>query len=158
MGMGGAVAVLVGQNLGARKPERAVKSTWLGAAVLEGFLVLCSIVVLIFAEKIVGVFSTDPVVLEIGAAFLRITTAAYLVMGINSALMSCISGAGDTLPNMIINIGMIWIIQIPLSYLLANYTSLDVYGIRWALVIAAFAGSIAYFAYFKFGKWKQKKV
>ncbi len=158
MGMGGAVAVLVGQNLGAKKPERAVKSTWLGAAVLEGFLILCSIIVLVFAEKIVGVFSTDPVVLEIGAAFLRITTAAYLVMGINSALMSCISGAGDTLPNMIINIGMIWILQIPLSYLLANYTSLDVYGIRWALVIAAFAGSIAYFAYFKFGRWKQKKV
>jgi putative MATE family efflux protein len=158
MGMGGAVGVLVGLNLGAKKPERAVRSTWLGAGILQAFLISCGIIILIFAEKIVGVFNSDPALISLGAAFLRIATAAYLVMGINSALMSCISGAGDTLPNMIINIGMIWAIQIPLTYFLSNHSSLDVYGIRWALVASSFAGTIAYLTYFKLGWWKKKRI
>jgi putative MATE family efflux protein len=158
LGMGGAVSVLVGQNLGARKPERAVKSTWLGAAILEAFLVACSVIILVWAERLVGFFDNDPALVAIGAAFLRIATVSYLVMGLNSALMSCISGAGDTLPNMIVNIGMIWVLQIPLAYLLSHYTSLNVYGIRWGMVIATFAATIAYFTYFKLGKWKRKKV
>ena len=105
-----------------------------------------------------ALFNNDPALVSIGASFLRISTAGYLVMGINSALMNCISGAGDTLPNMLINIGMIWVVQIPLTYLLSHYTGLGVYGIRWAMVISNFAGTIAYFAYFRSGRWKHKKV
>ncbi len=158
LGMGGAVAVLVGQNLGAQQPERAVKSTWFGAVMLEGFLITCSIALLIWAEPIVRLFNNDPELVAIGAAFLRISTVGYLVLGLNFALMNCISGAGDTLPNMIINVCMIWVIQIPLTYFLANYTDIGVYGIRWGMVISFFAGSIAYFTYFKSGRWKRKKV
>jgi len=106
----------------------------------------------------VGIFNNDPALVAIGATFLRIATAGYLVMGINSALMNCISGAGDTLPNMIINIIMIWVIQIPLTYILSHYTSLGVYGIRWAMVVSTVVGTIAYFTYFRMGRWKLKKV
>ena len=158
LGLGGAVSVLVGQNLGAKQPERAVKSTWLGAGILQGFLIACGVIILIWAENIVSIFNNDPALVSLGAAFLRIATVGYLVMGINSALMSCISGAGDTLPNMIINIGIIWAIQIPLTYFLSNYTEIGVYGIRWAMVISTFAGTIAYFLYFRLGRWKHKKV
>jgi Na+-driven multidrug efflux pump len=89
---------------------------------------------------------------------LRIATVGYLFLGINSALSNCISGAGDTLPNMLIGIAMTWVVQIPLAYLLSSYTSLGVYGIRWAIVISLAAGCIAYFAYFRSGRWKLKKV
>jgi putative MATE family efflux protein len=158
MGLGSGVAVLVGQNLGAKEPQRAVKSTWLAAAVLTAFSVICAIVVLIWAEGLVKVFNNDPELVRIGATFLRIATAGYLLMGVNSALANCINGAGDTLPNMIINIGMIWVIQIPLAYILSNHTSLDVNGVRWAMVISTFAGAIATFAYFRTNKWKKKVV
>jgi len=158
LGLGSAVGVLVGQNLGAKQPERAVKTTFLGAGILEAFLIACGVVILIWAERIVGIFNNDPALVAIGATFLRIATAGYLVMGINSALMNCISGAGDTLPNMIINIIMIWVIQIPLTYILSHYTSLGVYGIRWAMVVSTVVGTIAYFTYFRMGRWKLKKV
>jgi putative MATE family efflux protein len=158
MGLGSGVGVLVGQNLGAKQPDRAVKSTWVGAGILQALLVACGIIILIWAERIVGLFDSDPMVISMAAAFMRISTAGYLVMGISSALMNCISGAGDTLPNMLINIGMIWVLQIPLTYVLTHYTALDFYGIRWALVISNAAGFLAYFAYFRSGRWKHKKV
>ncbi len=158
MGLGGGVAVLVGQNLGAKQPDRAVKSTLVGAGILQGFLLVCGAVILIWAPDIVSLFNNDPALITTGAAFLRITTISFLVMGLNAALMNCISGAGDTLPNMLINIFMIWVVQIPLTFLLANHTSLGVYGIRWALVISAFAGTIAWLTYFRSGRWKLKKV
>ena len=157
-GLGNAVGVLAGQNLGSKQPERAVKTTVLGAGILEAFLITCGVIILIWAEPIVTLFNNDPALVAIGASFLRIATASYLVMGINTALMNCINGAGDTLPNMLINIGMIWIVQIPLTYMLSHYTNLGVYGIRWALVVSNFAGAIAYFSYFRLGRWKHKKV
>jgi putative MATE family efflux protein len=158
IGLGGGVAVLTGQNLGANQPDRAKKSTLIGAGILEGFLIVCGIAILIWAESVVSIFDHDPQVIAIGAGFLRIATLGYLVMGINTALQNCIAGAGDTLPNALISFGMIWLIQIPLTYYLANHTSLGVYGIRWALVISTFASTIAYFLYFRSGRWKRKKV
>jgi putative MATE family efflux protein len=158
MGLGSGVGVLVGQNLGAHQPERANKSTWLAAAILQAFNMLCGAAILIWAEGIVKIFNNDPALVSIGATFLRIAAASYLVIGISSALMNCISGAGDTIPNMIINIGMMWVIQIPLAYLLSNHTSLDVNGVRWAIVAANFASAIATYAYFRLGRWKKKMV
>ncbi|MGD1118572.1 MAG: MATE family efflux transporter [Dehalococcoidales bacterium] len=158
IGLGTAVGVLVGQNLGAKKPERAVKSTWVGGGILEAFLICCGIVILVWAEPIVKFLSNDPSLVTIGASFMRIATVGYLVMGLNSALGNCINGAGDTLPNMLINIAMIWVVQIPLTYILSHYTALDYYGIRWALVIANVTGLIAYFTYFRSGRWQRKKV
>lgn len=158
MGLGSGVGVLVGQNLGAKQPERAVKSTWLAASIQQAFYIICAVVILIWADEIVKIFNNDPALVSIGATFLRIATAGYLVMGISSALTNCISGAGDTLPNMIINIGMIWVVQIPLAYILSNHTSLNVNGVRWAMVAGTFASAIATFAYFSLGRWKKKMV
>jgi putative MATE family efflux protein len=158
IGLGGGVAVLVGQNLGAKQPDRAKKSTILGASILTGFLLVCGIAVLIFAPNLISFFDKDPQVIAIGAGFLRIATLGYLVMGMNTALQNCIAGAGDTLPNMLISVGIIWLVQIPLTYWLADHTGLGVNGIRWALVISTFVSSIAYLLYYQSGRWKHKKV
>jgi putative MATE family efflux protein len=157
-GLGSGVGVLAGQNLGAKQPERAVKTTWLAAAVLTAFYVACVAAVLFRAEAIVRLFNDDPSLVSVGAMFLRIATVSYVVMGLNSALMNCISGSGDTMPNMIINIGMIWAAQLPLAYILSNYTGLDINGVRWAMVISTLVSTIAYFAYFQSGRWKRKVV
>ncbi len=157
-GMGRGVGVLVGQNLGAKKPEQSVKTAWLGAAILQGFSLVFGAVILIWAEELVLIFSKDPSLVGIGALFLRISTIGLLVNGFSSAFNSCIGGAGDTLPNMIINIGMIWLIQIPLAIVFSNYTSIGVTGVRWAMTASTIIGALATYVYFQTGRWKRKKV
>jgi Na+-driven multidrug efflux pump len=149
---------LVGQNLGVRKTDRAVKSTLIGVLLIAIFSLLCCLIILIWAEGIVRLFNTDPLLVGIGATFLRIATVCYFIMGLTSAFTSCLNGAGDTLSTMIINIGMIWVFQIPLAYILSNHTSLDVNGVRWAMVISTGVAAIATFAYFLRGKWKVKSI
>ncbi len=158
MGFGMGAGVLVGQNLGAGQPERAEKNAWLAAGILEAVMVVFAGAVLTWAEQIMGIFTTDPELIQIGGTFLKIAAAAYVVIGFVSVLQSCIASAGDTVPNMIISIIMLWIIQLPLAFILPKVTDLGVLGVRWAIVGGMAAGAVAYITYFRMGRWKHKKV
>jgi putative MATE family efflux protein len=158
MGFGQGAGVLVGQNLGAGQPERAEKSAWMALGILEAVMLVFSGAILLWAENIIGIFTTDPSLIEIGATFIRIASAAFAIIGFVSVLQSCIAGAGDTVPNMLISIFMIWVIQMPLAFILPKITDLGVLGVRWAIVGGTATGVIAYIIYFKLGSWKLKKV
>ncbi|HJX13872.1 MAG TPA: MATE family efflux transporter [Dehalococcoidales bacterium] len=158
LGFGMGAGVLLGQNLGAGRPERAEKNGWLALGYLEAIMVACSAAILLWAENIMGIFTSDPALLEISSIFLRIAAAAFLVLAFVSVFQQCIAGAGDTVPNMIISIAMVWVVLLPLAYGLSQYTDLGVYGVRWAIVASTLAGAIAYTVYFKMGRWKVKKV
>jgi putative MATE family efflux protein len=157
-GLGIAAGVLVGQNLGAKQPARAERTGWLAAGIVEGFIVICSLAILIWAETFVHIFSSDPGVVSIGATFLRIATAGYIAMGLPVVLQQCISGSGDTIPPMLVSIATMWLVQLPLAYFLSRFTNLEVYGVRWAIVVGMVVGAIAYTAYFRLGRWKRKVV
>lgn len=157
-GLGGGAGVLVGQNLGARKPQRAAKGAWLAVLLVEALMLVCSLAILFFAEQIVSIFSLDPALIEVGSLFLRIGILGYILAAVVLVLQAAIAGAGDTLPNMIFSIAMIWIIQMPLAFLLPRVGDLGVYGIRWAIVGGMAAGAAAYFVYFQIGRWKAKKL
>jgi putative MATE family efflux protein len=157
-GLGSGAGVLVGQNLGAHQPERAERGAWLAVGFVEAFMVACSIVILLWAENIMAIFTTEANLIHLGSIFLRIATASYLILALVLVLQSCIAGAGDTVPNMIISIGMIWAVQLPLAFLLPRVTDLGVFGVRWAIVASTFTGTIAYVTYFRLGRWKIKKV
>jgi putative MATE family efflux protein len=158
MALSAGAGVLVGQNLGAGHPERAERSTWHALGLVEAFMATCSIAFLLWAESVMSIFTTDPNLVELGSIFLRIATAGYLIMAFIAVLQSCIAGAGDTIPTMIVSIAMIWLVQLPLAYLLPRVTDLGVYGLRWAIVAGTFCGTIAYVTYFRLGRWKTKKV
>jgi len=158
MGFGVGAGVIVGQNLGAGKPERAEKSGWLAAGIAEAFTFLASIVILIWAENIIRIFNSEPDMVKLAAFFLRIHGAGYLVMGFYFVLQHCISGAGDTMPPMLITLLNFWLVQIPLAFLLPRYTSLGVYGVRWAMVAGMLVTAVAYIIYYRLGRWKRKKV
>jgi putative MATE family efflux protein len=158
MGLGTAAGVLVGQNLGAKQPQRAARSGWLATALVSGVMLFFAFVIFIWAGQIISIFNTDPQMVETGANFLRIAAAGYIIMGLINILSSNISGAGDTLPPMIISLGMLWVIMIPLAVVLSRHTSLGMYGVRWAIVISFAIGAVAYLAYFLSGRWKRKKV
>ena len=158
MALGAGAGVLVGQNLGAGQPQRAERSAWLAVGIVGAFMLVCATVILLWAEVIIGVFTTEPELIDLGSIFLRIAAAGYLMMTLGSVLQHCIAGAGDTIPNMIVSIAMIWAVQLPLAFVLPRITDLGVYGIRWAMVASTFVGLVAYVSYFTLGKWKTKKV
>ncbi|MDP3878812.1 MAG: MATE family efflux transporter [Dehalococcoidales bacterium] len=157
-GLGMAGGVLVGQNLGAGQPERAEKSGWLAAGLMEGFIIFLALAVMLRAESIISIFNTDPDFVAMASSFIRIEALGYLVLGFVAVLQMTISGSGDTLPPMLISLLMIWVVQVPLSVLLPRVDELGVYGIRWAIVAGNLAGAVAYTAYFRLGRWKRKKV
>lgn len=158
IGLGAGAGVLAGLNLGAGRPERAEKSGWTAVGVMETFMVLFCMAILLKAESIVGIFTGDGDLVQVGSIFLRIAVAGYIVIGIVFVLQDCISGAGDTVPAMIGSIAMVWAVQLPLSFVLPRIGNLGVYGVRWAIVSGTFAGAVFFAVYFMSGRWKAKTV
>ena len=158
MGVGQAAGVLAGQNLGAKKPERAERTAWLAAGLFTGVMVIGSLVMFFWAEKVVGIFNTEPGLVEITSTFLRIEIVAYLVFGLVMVFTQCLNGVGDTMIPMLTTLLTMWLVQVPLAFFLPRYTNLGVYGVRWAIVIAIVMRAVIYTAYFRSGRWKHKRV
>lgn len=156
--IGMSAGVLVGQNMGADQPEQAARSGWLATGLVEGFMIICSIVLLLWSQNIIGLFNVEPELLQFGANFLRIAIIGYLGMNIVYVLQNSISGSGDTVPPMLITLATLWVVQLPLAFLLSRFTNKGVYGIRWAIVVGYVMGAVVYIIYFWQGRWKRKKV
>ncbi len=156
--IGSSAGVLVGQNLGARQPQRAERSAWLAVIVIIVVMFIVTIALLLWAEGIIGLFNQETGLMDMASTFLRIAAAGYLLMALTVVLQQVLSGAGDTMPAMFISLMMIWVVQVPLAYLLPQITDFGVYGVRWALVIGTVAGAFAYIVYFKMGRWKGKRI
>lgn len=158
MSFGSAAGVLAGQNLGAKKPERAEKSAWLAVGILEGFILIIVVVMLIWTKPVIHIFSTDPELEVVAVKYIRIAIAGWVMMGFMFALMNCMQSAGDTVAMMIISILDTWLVTILLAYLLPKYTDLGVFGIRWAMSASVIVGGIINLIYFRTGRWKTRKV
>ena len=158
VGLGSGAAVLVGQNLGAHQPHRAEKGAWLAVGFVELFLLVSSLIIVLWPAQIMEIFTPDRNLIDVGVIFLRIAAISYILLAPAAVLQSCIAGAGDTFPNMIISIGVIWVVQIPLAYLLPRVGGLGVLGVRWAIVASALAGALGYLFYFSLGRWKRKRI
>jgi Na+-driven multidrug efflux pump len=158
MGFGSAAGVLVGQNLGARKPERAEKSGWIAVAIVDASIAVFALAMVIWANQVVSIFSNDPQVIHYGSAFLRIASVGWLIVGTSFVLSSCLNGAGDTIIPLIAGLVSMWGAQIPLAYFLPKVGNLGVYGVRWAAVTAVWIRAITYTVYYRGGGWKHRKV
>lgn len=158
MAFGIASGVLVGQNLGALKPERAERSAWQAVSLVEGIMVIISLAIFLWADNIVHLFSAEPALIQLGSTFLRISVVGFVVLGIMFVMMHSLNGSGDTLPPMIISVAVFWMIVIPLAYFLSRFTVLGVYGIRWAMVAEMIVAATSLTLYFRTGRWKRKKV
>lgn len=157
-GMANAAAALVGQNLGAEKPERAESSVWRTAHLNTIFLFLISIVFYWFAHEFVGIFSDEPVVIEHGALALRVICLGYITFAYGMVISQGFNGAGDTKTPVVMNIIFFWLIQIPLAYLLAIYLDYGFLGALSSVAIAFAMHAIACIYWFRLGKWKLVKV
>jgi Na+-driven multidrug efflux pump len=158
MAFGMGAGVLVGQNLGARRPERAEKSAWMAVIMVEAFVILVSAAVFIWTGPVIRVFNTDPTMDRVAIQFIHIAAYGWVLIGFMFVLMNALQGAGDTVPTMIISIVTTWAITMPFAYLLPKYTSFGAVGIRWALTASTIVGAAANVIYFRMGKWKTRRV
>jgi putative MATE family efflux protein len=157
-GLSNAAATLVGQNMGANQMDRAEQSVLLTAKYNAYFMAMVSVLFIFFARPIVGIFTNESEVLEIGARALRIIGFGFIFYGVGMILVQSLNGAGDTKTPTIINLVAFWMFQIPLAYYLTFKTSLGVDGSFMAVPIAETLLAILAYLAFKKGGWKKTTV
>lgn len=158
LGLSNAAATLVGQNLGAGKPERSEKAVWTAAFFNAGIYFFVGIVLLLFSRSIVGLFTSEAPVLAIGTDALHIIAFGFVFYGFGMVMETSFNGAGDTWTPTWINLFIFWIFEIPLAYLLAYKFEMGPHGVFWAITIAFSVLAIVSALLFRRGKWKQKVV
>jgi putative MATE family efflux protein len=157
-GLANAASTLVGQNLGAKQPDRAEKTVWSVARINTIIMLLFGLVLALFPGWFIGFFTNEPAMDHYGIQALRIIASGSVFYGLGMVLVQAFNGSGDTRTPGRINLIAYWGIQIPLAWILARYTGLEQNGVFLAIVIAESAMTmISYFA-FKKGKWKEQQV
>ena len=157
-GLSNAAATLVGQNLGAKQPERAEKSVLLTAKYNAIFMAGVMLLFLFFAGPIISVFTNDPEVQETGILALRIIGTGYIFYGIGMVMIQALNGAGDTRTPTLINLFGFWLFQIPLAFVLAKWLKMGATGSFIAIPVAETFIAIAAWIFFRKGKWKSVVV
>jgi putative MATE family efflux protein len=157
-GLSNAAATLVGQNLGANRPDRAESAVWRTGLYNVIFLGSVGLVFIFFSEPIIRLFTSDPAVVPLGVACLRIVSYGNLGYAYFMVMMQAFNGAGDTITPTIINFFGFWLFEIPLAWWLAIPLHMRSNGAFFAIAIAESTMAVASAILFKQGRWKKKKI
>jgi putative MATE family efflux protein len=157
-GMSNAAATMVGQALGAGKPERAEKAVWKACVYNLVFLGVVGVVFVALAGPIVRLFSSDAEVVRHGSTALRVVALGFPLYAFGMVLTQAFNGAGDTWTPTWINLAVFWALEIPLAYLLAHTLGIGPKGAFWAITIAFSSLAVVSGAIFRRGRWKAKVV
>ena len=157
-GISNAAATLVGQNLGAHKPDRAERSVWITGKANMVFMGLISLILILFPDAFVRLLIDDRNVINSGASALRIMSFGFVAYGLGMVLVQALNGAGDTATPTKINLLCFWVLEIPLAYLLAITMKFGETAVFYSIIIAETMMTIAALYFFKRGNWKHRKV
>ena len=157
-GFSNAAATLVGQNLGAKKPDRAEKAVWITGLWNMLFMAIVSVIFLFFSPPIIGIFTKDPQIRDIGVQSLSIISYGYIFYAWGMVMMQAFNGAGDTTTPTAINFFCFWLFQIPLAWLLALNLGVGPKGVFWAISISYSLSAIVGIMLFRRGKWRDREV
>jgi len=157
-GLSNAAATLVGQNLGAKQPERAEKSVWRTGFYNMIFLGVVGVFFILFAEPVIRLFTQDPEVVPLAVSALRIFSYGNIGYAYAMVMLQAFNGAGDTITPTIVNFFAFWMLEIPLAYFLAIHTSMKAHGVYWSVVIAEASMAAISIVLFKRGYWKRQKI
>jgi putative MATE family efflux protein len=157
-GMSNAAATMVGQALGAKKPDRAERAVWKAGFYNLIFLGSVGLIFVVFARQIIGLFTHDPNVVPYGVDCLRIVAYGFLFYAYGMVLTQSFNGAGDTWTPTVINLFVFWIWELPLAYILAKTFGLGPRGVFLAIMIAFSSLAIVSALVFRRGKWKAHAV
>ena len=157
-GMANAAATLVGQNLGAKLPERAERAAWRTGFYCTLFFIGVSIFSYFLAPAIIGIFDQGPEATHAGIVSLRIICAGYVTFGYGMVLSQSLNGAGDTRTPMWINFIAFWLIQIPLAYFMAMKFAMGAEGVYWAILVTEAIYASICIVIFRRGRWKTTEI
>ena len=157
-GLSNAAATLVGQNLGAGRPDRAEQAVWRTGLYNLIFLGTLGIFFIAFATPVVRLFVQDPAVVPIAATALRIFCCGNMGFAYVMVILQAFNGAGDTVTPTIVNFFGFWVLEIPLAWFLAVPMHMGAEGAFLAFVIAQFAIAGASVVLFRRGRWKRTRI
>jgi MATE family, multidrug efflux pump len=157
-GLSNAAATLVGQNLGAKRPDRAEKSVWLTGLYNMLFLGGLGVILVAFATPIVRLFTSDPAVVPLAASCLRIVSCGNVGFAYAMVMLQAFNGAGDTITPTVVNFFGFWLFEIPLAYWLAIPRGLHSNGVYLSIVIAEGSIAVASVVLFRRGRWKTRQI
>jgi Na+-driven multidrug efflux pump len=157
-GLSNAAATMVGQALGAKKPERAERAVWLSGSYSMAFLGTVSVVFVVFAHTIVGWFARDPAVLVYGADALRIVSYGYVFYAWEMVFAEAFNGEGDTLTPTLMNVFVFWCLELPLAYVLGVRLGWGPRGVFVSVTVAFSAFAVLGAVLFRAGRWKTRVV
>lgn len=158
VGLGMATSTLVGQNMGAGKPERAESAAKIGMITGFSVLTLIGILMFVFSVPIAALFIEDQSVVSMAAHFLNATALSFGFIAILEVIIGAFKGSGHTFRSMVITLTVLWLMRFPLAYILAYHTSLSFEGIWWAFPVSTIIGAMIAVAWFFRGTWKHKRL
>src|SRR5690242_1803083 len=157
-GLSNAAATLVGQNLGARKPERAQISVWRTGFYNMLFLGIIGIIFMVFATPVARLFTNDPTVVPLAAGCLRILSYGNIGYAYGMVMLQAFNGAGDTVTPTYVHLFGFWLLEIPLAYFLALPAHLGANGVYISIVVSECSIAAAGILLFRRGKWKGQQI
>jgi putative MATE family efflux protein len=157
-GLSNAAATLVGQNLGAKQPERAEKSVWRTGLYNMAFLGFVGLIFIVFTEPTIRIFTNDPTVVPLAVSCLRILSYGNIGFAYGMVMLQAFNGAGDTVTPTIVNFFGFWLLEIPLAYALAVPLHFHANGAYYSIVISEGAIATAGILLFRRGHWKRQQI
>jgi putative MATE family efflux protein len=157
-GLGNAAGTLVGQNLGARKPDRAERSAWWVSAYAATYMASVAVLLFLFARPLVALFDPTPQVVEYGVHCLHIVAPALIGSAVGVVLARGFDGAGNTVPAAVINLFSLWGLEVPVAFGLSRWIGIGLNGVFWGRAAANLANGAMFAFWFKRGRWKEREV
>jgi Na+-driven multidrug efflux pump len=157
-GLSNAAATMVGQSLGAGKPDRAERAVWIAGGYNMLVLGAVGVLFIIFANQIVGLFTHDPTAAPTGALALRTMSYGFLFYALGMVLTQSFNGAGDTWTPTWINLACFWLWEIPLAYFLARVAGFGPFGVFLAITVGYSTLALVSAVLFRRGRWKLRQV
>lgn len=157
-GLSNAGATMVGQALGARKPERAERAVWIAGFYNMCFLGVVGVLFAVFAQPIAQIFTSDASVIPNAVDALRIIALGFVFYAYGMVLAAAFNGAGDTMTPTILNVVVFWLWEIPIAYVLAKVLGFGPRGVYFAVAVAFSTLAVVSAILFRRGKWKSRAV
>ncbi len=155
VGISTAVITIVGHNIGAKNFKRAEKTVWIATLMAMAFMGFIGIILFLFPEFWIGVFNKNTDIITYGSSYIKTISLLYMLMGVGIIIPSAFQGAGKGYPSLILSVLKLFILSIPLAYILSKiYGVIGVwYGIAISIIVSAIVAAI----WFKLGTWKKGK-
>ena len=163
MGLAQAMDTVVGQNLGADRPDRAKRAAWLAMGLSAGVMAVLTAVVYLVPEPIVGVFLTAetpgaPQTIRYGVEYLRIAAFMFVFMGVLQIVLGTFRGAGNTRTALAFSLVTLWVVRVPVTYYLVFVAGWAETGIWIGVLVGDVVGCLAAIAWFLRGTWAEKVI